>query len=516
MKKFVWTAVWILAVSAFVSASGEDKGPVEMSLRTCLITALENNLDIAVAAYDPEIQDVSVQRAREIFYPQLNLNYRNWDRTVPSSWGLEGNEYSYKYNSYDFNLSQMFITGGTLSLGMSNSATNTSKSFTTVNPSYDNVISFQIDQPLLKGFGPKMIRHEIRKAENQKDIAVFGMKSTIQQKIYEVEEAYWNLVYQMEYLEVQQLSLEQNLQQLAKEREAARIGTKSAIDVLNMEKESARWENGVVSARSLLETYQDRLKSLMSIHGESPERRTVILPSDQPEYHANTISYEEALSTALARRPEIASAETSLSSNSMDIAYYRNQLLPQVNLQFNMTFPGQSGVRNIYLDNNPLTNVIIDQVVGSRWDSLTESLKRTYQNWSLSLSVTVPFADFFSRSNLVQARIEQEQNELKLERTRREIEADLLQVYKELDNLADKIQTARHYTGMVEKHLDAVRQRYELGLESSQWLLSYQRDLADARVGEIKAIIDYKIALARLHKIMGTNIEAQNLNYRSD
>ncbi|MBU4495301.1 MAG: TolC family protein, partial [Acidobacteria bacterium] len=171
---------------------------------------------------------------------------------------------------------------------------------------------------------------------------------------------------------------------------------------------------------------------------------------------------------------------------------------------------------NVYLGNNPLTNVIIDQVVGSRWDSLTESLSRTYQNWSLTLNVSLPFADFFSRSNLVQAKIQQEQNELKLERTRREIEADLLQVYKELDNLAVKIQTAKHYTIMVEKHLEAVRQRYELGLESSQWLLSYQRDLADARVGEIKAITDYKIALAQLHKIMGTNIEANNLNYKKD
>lgn len=515
MKKMIQTVVFVLvsAVSIFPSAQDEK---MEMSLRTCLISALENNLDIAVAAFDPEIQNVAIQRAREIFYPQLNLNYRNWDRTVPSSWGLEGNEYSYKYNSYDFNLSQTFLTGGSLLVGMSNSATNTSKSFTTVNPSYDNVITFRIDQPLLKGFGPKMIKHEISKAENQREIAVFGMKSTIQQKIYEVEEAYWNLVYQMEYLAVQQLSLEQNLMQLAKEREAARIGTKSAIDVLNMEKESARWENGVVSARSMLEAYQDRLKSLMSIHGETPEKRSFLVPSDKPEYVANALSYHDALSTALAYRPEIASAETSLSSNSLDIAYYRNQILPQVNLQFDMTFPGQSGVRNVYLGNNPLTNVIIDQVVGSRWDSLTESLSRTYQNWSLTLNVSLPFADFFSRSNLVQAKIQQEQNELKLERTRREIEADLLQVYKELDNLAVKIQTAKHYTIMVEKHLEAVRQRYELGLESSQWLLSYQRDLADARVGEIKAITDYKIALAQLHKIMGTNIEANNLNYKKD
>ncbi|MBU2438546.1 MAG: hypothetical protein KKC69_05265 [Acidobacteria bacterium] len=68
MKKMIQTVVFVLvsAVSIFPSAQDEK---MEMSLRTCLISALENNLDIAVAAFDPEIQDVAVQRAGKYFIP---------------------------------------------------------------------------------------------------------------------------------------------------------------------------------------------------------------------------------------------------------------------------------------------------------------------------------------------------------------------------------------------------------------------------------------------------------------
>jgi len=516
MKKFIMVMIFAAACLIFPgSSTGEDADVIKMSLQNCLVRALENNLDIAVASYDPEISNVSVQKAGDKYFPQLSLNYLSTNQTVPSTWGLEGNEYKSIYNYFGLNISQSFVTGGTLNFRLFNRASDTTRAFTNVNPSYFNEISFEFSQPLLRGFGPRISNHELNKAKNSKEISVFGVRTTIQQKIFEIEEAYWNLVHQRENLKVQFLSLEQNKIQLKKVREAAKWGVKSSIDVLQMETEEARWEDGILNSQSMVEVYEDRLKNIMNIRTEDPSSTQAIVPTDSPVFKENKIPYKSALRASFDNRPEIASTLKRLKNNRMDVKYFKNQLLPQLDMNFRLWFPGQSGERTLFQDNNPLTGNIIGKIVGSRWDSFRESWDRKYQNWEISLSLNIPFADIFKRSDLIKARLEKEKSELEMEKLKNEIENELIQVYKELENRSKRIRSTARYRIMTEKQLDAALQRYELGLEtSSQWLLEYQRRQATARVDEIKAITDYNIALAKLDRIMGTNIESHDLHHR--
>lgn len=515
MKKIIFVVCLFLVFISFGWGSMKKRAGLEMSLQNCMLHALNNNLDIAVASFDPEISNVSIRQAGEKYYPQLSLNYFTTNQTVPSTWGLEGNEYKSKYDYMSFGLSQSIKTGGTLNFMLYNRASDTTRAFTNVNPSYFNEISLEFNQPLLKGFGKKISDYELLKAKNAKQIAVYGVRSTIQQKVYEIEEAYWNLVYQRENLKVQRLSLKQNEVQLKKARQAARMGIKSSIDVLQMETEQARWEDGVLNAQSLVEVYEDRLKSIMNIKPGGLEVENPIIPTEKPGLKENTLSYERAFEIALENRPETASLLKKLENNRLDISYSKNQLLPQVDFNLKLWFPGQSGERLVYLDNNPLTGIIVNKIVGSRWDSFRESWDRKYQNWQVSLNFNIPVANIFSRANLVKAQLEKDKYTLELKKTKRDIENELTQVFKELRNKAKRITSTSRYRMMAEKQLDAATQRYELGLESSsQWLLEYQRRLSTAKVEEFKALVDYKIAMAKLEKITGTNLMSHNLKYK--
>jgi outer membrane protein TolC len=67
----------------------------------------------------------------------------------------------------------------------------------------------------------------------------------------------------------------------------------------------------------------------------------------------------------------------------------------------------------------------------------------------------------------------------------------------------------------MEKRLEAETQRYSLGLvPGSEWLFEYQRRLAAAKTQELKAIIDYKISLAKLERAQGTSLKAKNIKFR--
>ena len=53
-----------------------------------------------------------------------------------------------------------------------------------------------------------------------------------------------------------------------------------------------------------------------------------------------------------------------------------------------------------------------------------------------------------------------------------------------------------------------------MGTLSSQWLFEYRSRMASARVSEIRAIINYKLSVAKLEQLMGVNIRTKKLKFR--
>jgi outer membrane protein len=53
--------------------------------------------------------------------------------------------------------------------------------------------------------------------------------------------------------------------------------------------------------------------------------------------------------------------------------------------------------------------------------------------------------------------------------------------------------------------------RFEVGFTTNFEVLRYQRDLGEAQVRELRAIIDYQIALAALRKATGVNLDEHDL-----
>jgi outer membrane protein len=184
-------------------------------------------------------------------------------------------------------------------------------------------------------------------------------------------------------------------------------------------------------------------------------------------------------------------------------------------LTFSAWSPGQSGVLYVYDNNNSITGTLINKIQGSRTDALKQAFKMTYKNWSLRLDFNLPLANIFTRSSLAKAKMERNQALLKLEREKQSIAYEIADAIKTLENAARRIESSRVSRELQEKRVAAETQRYQLGLVGSEWLLSYQRQLTDARTSEIRALIDYKLAVAKLEKAMGTTLQTMGLKFRN-
>ena len=487
---------------------------IELSLRDSILKALESNLDIKVQAFNPEISEVSISQAREAFLPKLYLTYRNENSNIVGSWWLEGTNYTQDRTNYTMYLSNKIVTGGDFSLYYYNTTTDSTRRFNSINPMYNNQVLLTFNQPLLKNFGPKINRYDINRAKNQVDISVLDLNNTINEKVFEVERAYWNLVKSNESLKVQQLTLEQFQQQLKNTREASRVGTKSAIDVLYAETEVVNSEGQVLSAQNQLEMYEDQLKALLNLPQEGSDSLRSIVPLDLPSLEKPTIQFEEALEVSLARNPQIVRIERELENSNLAIMYQRNQLLPQLDLNFRLSYYGQGGVRFLYQDDNALSGVIVGQDETTRWDAFKEILNGKYPDLSIQLQLNIPLESIFSRAGLARAKLEEGKNLIEKERQEKAIYYELSEIFKNLRNSEKTMESTTRYREMMEKKVEVEEERYRLGLvQSSEWLFSYQRSLANAKSREIQVLIDYKIAVAQLEKAMGISLEKKNLTY---
>jgi outer membrane protein TolC len=270
----------------------------------------------------------------------------------------------------------------------------------------------------------------------------------------------------------------------------------------------------VLSARTQLETYEDQLKALLNLPPDGTDSLTSIVPLDQPSLEKPTIRFEEALEVSLTRNPKIVRIERELENSNIAIRYQRNQLLPQLDLNFRLSYWGQGGVRFLYQDDNPLSGVIVGQEESSRWDAFKEILRGKYPDLSIQLQLTIPFESIFSRAGLAKAKLEEEKNLVEKERQEKIVYYELLGIFKTLRNNEQEMASATRYREMMEKKVEVEEQRYRLGLvQSSEWLFQHQRALADAKSREIQVLIAYKIAVSQLEKAMGISLEKKNLTY---
>jgi len=513
MKKIALMMGVVIFCFGCLYSQGKAMETVRLSLKDCILKAMEDNLDIAVQAYDPEISELSINQAKEIYWPQFSFGYLNYHYNYLSNWAVEGANYLTEDLRYNVSLQQQIFTGGEVELSLFSGSIDTTRALTTVNPSYTGEFRLEFTQPILRGFGALNKNNlDIKKARNLSDISVTGLKSSLIQKVYDVEAAYWNLVYAIESLRVNEAILSQTKERLKIAKEAERIGVKSSLEVLGTETEVANYENRVISSRALVETYEDRLKGILNFPAEGLVSSKSLVPTDKPIKEKVDLSFEDALKIAYTESPEMERFQKEIENTRLDVSYHKNQLLPQLDLRASLWYRGQSGDILVYKDNNPYTGEVIDKIKGSRFDSLEDVFNFKFKNWYVTFNLTVPLDTLFSKASLAKAKLEEEKKLKEREKTEQAIYYTVLEAYKELQNREKEVEAASRYRELAEKRLDAEEQRYNLGLVGNEWLFQYQRDVANARVSEIKSIVDYKISVAKLEMSLGVNLKKKNIN----
>jgi len=484
---------------------------LSLSLEDCIVKAMENNLKVAVEVYNPEMADVSVTQAKGLFMPRFDIGYSNRQNENPSYWWIQGaGTVESKYSDYSIALLQQIPTGGNFSLSMTGYRSETNEGFQLINPRYGSTLQFDFTQPLLKNFGYKISRKEIIIAQNNLDISRNQFKLILQDTIYKVQEAYWNLVYTIEDYKVKQQSLQLAKDLLAKNEKEVEVGKLAPIEILNAESVVAQREADILAAEALIRRSEDILKNILNLPEEEVTIKKIV-PLDEPFFVKKKISLDNALKQAIINRPDLKVNQTNVESKNLDLSIAKNQMLPGLDLSFSYWSPGISGDRIIYEGDNVLYGTVIGKEQGSARDSVRDAFKFLYKNWTVGVTLSVPLSNVLTRAEYVRARMGLEQSLLELKNSEKQILLEVRDAVRQIDTNSKRVEAYGLARELAEKRMTAEEKKLSVGLTTNYFVLEYQEKLANARSMEMKALVDYSLALAKLEQVIGTSLDTRNI-----
>jgi len=502
-----------IAAAPGALARGQDR-ETALSLQDCIVSALQHNLGVAVEIITPRLAEMNLHFSKEKYIPGLSFGYSTANTSAASfSWIDAAATVTSQDLNYSTSVSQLVPTGGRFTASLTSYKSESNRSFQTINPRYGSTLSLSFWQPLLRNFGVALTNRDIVIARNNLDINETQFRAVLQDTIYRVEQAYWTLVYSIENLEVRRQSLGLARDLLAKNKREADIGTIAPIEILNAEAEVATREADILQAETQVASSEDQLLTLMNAQPkEGRPRPGRILPRDKPDYEKRELELDACLAAALENRTDLQIAKLDLRNKEITYDYSRNQLLPDLSFSASYWSPGLSGTQILYQDGNPLTNVVIGTVPAGARDSLRDAFGLRYRNYSVDLSLSVPLNNLLNKEHFAQIRLAYDQAQLRIQNLEQQVFLEIRNAIRTVEMNYKSVQAYRIARVLAERKLQGEEKKLKVGLTTNYLVLWQQRDLANARSTELKALIDYNLSLSALERTLGTSLKSKNIN----
>jgi len=165
-------------------------------------------------------------------------------------------------------------------------------------------------------------------AEEKAGLEASVTANSIQEQIAQL---YVQILYSVEAIEVNRQSLATSKKNEERGQAFLEVGKMSKADVAQLTAQRAQDEYAVVEAESALRNYKRQLKQLLQITDE--EEFDIVIPQTTDEMALQDIpSVSSVYASALESRPEIKSAQLSVSSGELAVKMAKAQWLPTLGL----------------------------------------------------------------------------------------------------------------------------------------------------------------------------------------
>src|SRR5687767_4283112 len=529
---------------------------IALSLNDAIKRALENNNDIEVARDDVRIAETQLRALEGIFDPVFEITPQYDKRISPvqsqlSGGGTTGTTSTTTYSWSPAVTKQFGRWGGNYFLQFANSYTNTSNSFSLLNPFYSSNLSLTFTQPLLRDRSVDNNRRQIRIQRKRIDQSDADFRQRTIDVITRVQQAYWELVFALRDQQNQLANLNLSRESLRNIEAQIAAGARAPLERAEVLTEVANRETALLTAVQQVAVAENNLKVLIFKNPATPEWSSQVAPTDTPKFDTAPVNLNEALTAARENRPELRRLRLQNDITDIDIQFFKNQTRPQIDLTGVVALTGLAGkdvsgalppgTQVPLIFGNPATNstaFLLDQIraiqlaqglpladsplvnaqggpntrlIGGFGQDLRNLIGGDTRNVTVGVAISFPFKNKTAEANLAGARIQKEQLAASTRSQEQTIEVDVRNSAQAVESSRQRVLSAREARTNAEMQLEGEQRLYQVGRSTTFLLFQRENTLANARASELRAETDYNKALAELQRATSTTLRANNV-----
>jgi outer membrane protein TolC len=297
----------------------------------------------------------------------------------------------------------------------------------------------------------------------------FDLNTTSDQVIFNVKQAYYNVLQSRRSRDVTADIVKQFQQHLDQAKGFYEVGTKAKIDVTKAEVDLSNARLNLIRAENAVKISWIVLNNAMGMP-QAPEYTI----EDDLAVHKFEITFDDALTRAYENRPDLKALVAKREAAQEAVGLARTGYYPVLN--GSATY-GRSG------------------------EELDSSLDH---GWSAGVVLTVPlFSGFLTSHQVAEAKSNLYVLKANEETLRQQVLLDIQSAYLNLQQANDSIATAELAVQQAQENLDLANGRYAAGVGSPIEVTDAFAAYSDAQASYTNALYSYKIAQASIEQAMG-------------
>ncbi|KRP49482.1 TolC family protein [Pseudomonas poae] len=453
--------------------SGYDRGvslsaqATSLTLGDAVYLGLRNNPAIRSAYLQRVAQKFDLRVAEDVFKPKLTLNsyYR----------GTRGSQDSARNANLTPSTSLLGEYGTRLSMAWTQQLNSADRAGRYRSDGLD----LAVIQPLARGAGWDATTAPLRLSRLSEQANRLNLKATVAGTISQIIATYRELLRAQEQQLIVQEALKRSNTLLEVNKALISAGRMAEFEIVQTEADIATQQLGVEEAQNQLDSSRLALLRLLALDLSTPIRASEALEARPME-----IDKRQAFNLAQTQQPEYLAALLGSQQADLNLVIAKDSGRWQVDL-----VAGANQVRDAYDNDNGRSN-------NRSWDSYA------------GVQVQIPIGDISTRQAEVRARVNVEDQEIRITDARQELERSVNDVARDLGTRWRQYEISRRAVELSRRKIEIERDKLSAGRSTNFQVLSFETDLRNAENAQLNALIAYLNAQTQLDLTLGMTLES--------
>jgi outer membrane protein len=409
-------------------------------------------------------------------------------------------------------IQQGLLTGGTVSLSYSDHYLKENSPSDVLNPSSAPSLSLTVQHNVLRGLGRAVNGRTINISKLNLATSALNFKTQVTGIVVNVLNLYYGLVADLEDVKAKRSALEVAQQFFEDNQAREKLGVVSGLDVTNSEAQAATAQANLVVSETALLQQEVALKNVLSRRGlADPDLANArIMPLDQIVVPpADDIApVDELVKQALADRADLAAARANITSAEISALGTKSGILPSVQVIAATSQVGLAGTRVAPAGSPGSPNPYF---VGGIGNALGQAFRRDFPTERVGAFGQVSIGNRQAQADFGIDQLQLRQTQLSTQKTMNQVVVDVSNYVIALRQARTRHQAAVENRILNEQLLDGEQRKLVLGASTPYNVILQQRDLAAARSSEVATLAAYINSRIALDQAVGATLEANHV-----